>query len=44
MIIIIIKSINTKASIKKKKLFLEGGNSIYDKNKQEITLKKIQYL
>ena len=34
----IIKSTNTKASIKEKKLFLEGKNSIYDKSKQEITL------
>tara|TARA_B100001248_G_C27389682_1_gene461630 strand:- start:427 stop:2805 length:2379 start_codon:yes stop_codon:yes gene_type:complete len=34
----IIKSFNTKANIKEKKLFLEGNNSVYDKNKQEITL------
>ena len=34
----IIKSINTKANIKEKKLFLEGKSSIYDKSKQEITL------
>ena len=34
----IIKSTNTKASIKEKKLFLEGKSSIYDKSKQEITL------
>ncbi len=34
----IIKSINTIASIKEKKLRLEGDKSVYDKNKQEITL------
>ncbi len=34
----IIKSFNTKANIKEKKLFLEGNNSVYDKNRQEITL------
>ena len=34
----IIKSINTKANIEEKKLFLEGNSSIYDKSKQEITL------
>ncbi len=34
----IIKSINTKATIKEKKLFIEGNNSVYDKNKQEISL------
>ncbi len=34
----IIKSINTKASIKEKKIFLEGNNSVYNKDKQEITL------
>ena len=34
----IIKSTNTKASIKEKKLFLEGKSSIYDKRQQKITL------
>ena len=34
----IIKSTNTKASIKEKKLFLEGNNSIYNKDEQKITL------
>ncbi len=34
----IIKSINTKASIEEKKIFLEGNNSVYDRDKQEITL------
>ena len=34
----IIKSINTIASIKEKKLRLEGDKSVYDKKKQEITL------
>ena len=34
----IIKSVNTKANIKEKKLFLEGNNSIYDKSNQKITL------
>ena len=34
----IIKSVNSKAIIKEKKLLLQGNNSIYDKNKQEITM------
>ncbi len=34
----IIKSVNSKAIIKEKKLLLQGNNSIYDKSKQEITM------
>ena len=36
----IIKSINTKAIIKKQGLEIQGNDSLYDKNKQELIFKK----